>query len=206
MLVMIVMGCNSGGVSGEGTGEEGKGRKGDGSVIDLKVIGEKIKSVVEFVTSVKEVHALVRSVGEFAKAIGKKVTQNTGVIAADAGGNNNGGLIAGAYSLISELNTKVEALGKKDGNSFELKTKFDDVNKKCKAFLDKVKEDSDLCKKDVTDENAQKALDINNATKDKGASELAALNTSIDGLLKSVTDMIEASIGELTVKPIVKNE
>nr|WP_225315958.1 Vsp/OspC family lipoprotein [Borrelia duttonii] len=188
--------CNSGG--GIKEGDEGKAKKGDGSVIDLKVIGEKIKSAVEFAGSVKEVHALVRSVGEFAKAIGKKVTQNTGVIAADAGGNNNGGLIAGAYSLISELNTKVEVLGKKDGNSSELKSKFDDLNKKCKAFLDKVKGDAELCKKDVTDENAQKALDVNNATKDKGASELDALNTSIDGLLIVIKKLVEDAVNELT--------
>ncbi|ETZ17068.1 Variable outer membrane protein [Borrelia duttonii CR2A] len=43
MVMMMVMGCNSGGVS---EGSQAKATKADGSVIDLKVIGEKIKSAV----------------------------------------------------------------------------------------------------------------------------------------------------------------
>ncbi len=44
--MMVVMGCNSGGVGKEV--DEGKARKGDGSVIDLKVVSKKIRDAVEF--------------------------------------------------------------------------------------------------------------------------------------------------------------
>ncbi|WP_331279440.1 Vsp/OspC family lipoprotein [Borrelia duttonii] len=91
-----LMGCNSGGVSGEGKGEEGKGRKGDGSVIDLKVVSNKIRYAVEFAESVKEVHTLVKSVDELAKAIGKKV----GAVGLGDIVDHNRSLIAGAYSVI----------------------------------------------------------------------------------------------------------
>lgn len=58
------------------------------------------------------------------------------------------------------------------------------MGKKGKAFLDKVKGDSDLCKKDVTDENAKKVLDVNDATKDKGgAKELGELNKAVNALV-----------------------
>ncbi|XXG16287.1 Vsp/OspC family lipoprotein (plasmid) [Borrelia puertoricensis] len=60
-----------------------------------------------------------------------------------------------------------------------------------------MKGDSDLCKKDVTDENAKKAIDINNATKDKGAEELGKLNTAIDALLKAADDSVTAAINAL---------
>ncbi|WVN92260.1 Vsp/OspC family lipoprotein (plasmid) [Borrelia turicatae] len=166
--------------------------------MDLVTITKNIKDTVAFAKSVKDVHTLVRSVGEFAKGIGNKVTHNTGAIAADAGGNNNGQIIAGAYGLISDINTKVEALGKKDGISAELKTQLDDVGKKGKAFLDKVKGDSELCKKDVTDENAKKAIDVTNGTKDKGAAELGELNTAINALLTAAEDAVESAIIQIS--------
>ncbi|WP_152301207.1 Vsp/OspC family lipoprotein [Borrelia miyamotoi] len=198
LIINIVMiSCGSGGP----VPKEGQAAKADGTVIDLVKVSKKIKDAVEFATSVKEIETLVKSVGEFAKGIGNKVTQNTGAIAADAGGNNNGQIVAGAYGLISNINTKVEVLGKKDGISSELRAQLDDVGKKGKAFLDKVKGDSDLCKKDVTDENAKKALDVNNATKDKGAKELVELNTAVDELLKAANDEVESAI-KVLISPV----
>ncbi|AHH07717.1 Variable outer membrane protein (plasmid) [Borrelia crocidurae DOU] len=73
MVVVMVMGCNSGGVSGEGTGGEGKGRKGDGSVIDLAKVSKKIQDAVAFAEKVKEVQILVKSIDELSKAIAKKI-------------------------------------------------------------------------------------------------------------------------------------
>ncbi|WP_326942976.1 Vsp/OspC family lipoprotein [Borrelia persica] len=212
MMILGIMGCNSGG-SGGGNGSGGKTQDGkekegivtrsDGIVLDLAKLSKKIREASKFAASVKEVHALVKSVGDFAKGIGKKVTQNTGVIAADAGGNNNGQIVAGAYGLISDVNIKVETLRQKDGISTELKAKFDfdDVVAKGKAFLDKVKGDSDLCKKDVTDEHAKKALDVNDASKDKGAKELVEFNTAMDELLKLADKEVESAIIELTPPP-----
>ncbi|WP_348648867.1 Vsp/OspC family lipoprotein [Borrelia parkeri] len=194
MTLFLLMSCNNSASSPK----DGQAAKSDGTLIDLKSVSSKITEAVAFAKDVKEVHTLVKSVGEFAKGIGNKVTQNTGAIAADAGGNNNGALIAGAFSIISVVSTKVEALGKKDGISAELKTQLDDVKAKSKAFLDKVKGDSELCKKDVSDDHAKKALDVNNGTKDKGAEELIALNTAVDVLLTSAKDAVTTAIKELT--------
>ncbi|MBW6184572.1 hypothetical protein KZ870_24430 [Pseudomonas aeruginosa] len=58
------------------------------------------------------------------------------------------------------------------------------MGKKGKAFLDKVKGDSDLCKKDVTDENAKKVLDVNDATNAKGGAKvLGELNKVVNALV-----------------------
>nr|BAA11305.1 variable major protein [Borrelia hermsii] len=197
MTLFLFISCNNGGPELKGN----EVAKSDGTVLDLSKISSKIKNASAFAAGVKEIHALVKSVGEFAKGIGNKVTQNTGVIDADAGGNNNGQIIVGAYSLISGLKTQVEELGKKDGISDGLKEKLDDVSKKGTAFLDKVKADAELCKKDVTDENAKKALDVNNASKEKGAKELGDLNTAVDGLLTAANGEVEAAIKELTAAP-----
>ncbi|AHH07531.1 Variable outer membrane protein, partial (plasmid) [Borrelia crocidurae DOU] len=153
-MMMIVMGCNSGGVSGEGTGEEGKARKGDGSVIDLKVVSKKIKDAVEFAQEVKEVQTLVKSVDELAKAIGKKV-EGAGNLGDDGG--QNGSLISAAYSIISSVSTKLERLEQQAEVSVELKAKITVVKTASKKFTDTVKGASaELGKKDATDENAKK--------------------------------------------------
>ncbi|XXG16288.1 Vsp/OspC family lipoprotein (plasmid) [Borrelia puertoricensis] len=130
MTLFLLISCNS---SGDAT-KDGHATKSDGTLIDLSAISSNITEAFAFAKDVKDVHTLVKSVGEFAKGIGNKVTQNTGVIAADAGGNNNGQLVVGAYSIVSTVNTKLEALEKKDRMTSELKTQLDDVVKKGKAF------------------------------------------------------------------------
>ncbi|WP_155807030.1 Vsp/OspC family lipoprotein [Borrelia crocidurae] len=197
MVVMMVMGCNSGG--GIKEGEEGKARKGDGSVIDLKVVGEKIKSAVEFAGKVKEVHTLVKSVDELAKAIGKKFKQD-GTLEAEQ--NHNGSLLAGVFQLMSDVKVKLDALEQKAGISNEMKSKVSDVKTKVEAFSKKLKDNhTDLGKKDATDANAKKAIDIANAAGDKGANDLIALNTAIDGLLKGAEVALASAIKELTTPP-----
>ncbi|WP_376984005.1 Vsp/OspC family lipoprotein [Borrelia recurrentis] len=199
VLVMVMMGCNSGGV---GEGSQAKATKADGSVIDLKVVSKKIKDAVEFAEKVKEVHVLVKSVDELAKAIGKKIDAN-GSLAAEAG--QNGSLIAGVHSVISAVNTKLKGLETTDNISDELKGKIVAVETEGKAFLDKLKSgNAELGKKDASDDDTKKAIDrIGKKDGDKGVAELIKLNTAIDALLKLSTDAVEASIGELTVKPAV---
>ncbi|WP_051480283.1 Vsp/OspC family lipoprotein [Borrelia crocidurae] len=197
MMVMMVMGCNSGG--GIKEGEEGKARKGDGSVIDLKVIGEKIKSAVEFAGKVKEVETLVKSVGELAKAIGKKIKNGGGL---DDNAGQNGSLLAGVHSLISAINTKLVMLEKTDGISAELKLKITAVKTDNTAFINKLESaHSDLGKTDATDAHAKSAIDITDNTKDKGATELAKLNVIIDELLKASNKIVSDAVSELVIKP-----
>nr|WP_025401228.1 Vsp/OspC family lipoprotein [Borrelia crocidurae] len=194
---IMVMGCNSGG--GIKEGDEGKARKGDGSVIDLKVIGEKIKSALEFAGKVKEVHVLVKSVDELAKAIGKKI-KNDGGLDTEAG--KNGSLLAGVHSVISALKAKVELLEKTSGISNDLKTKVTEVRNKVDAFLTKLKENhSDLGKHDAAADDAKKAILVSNGDKSKGATELTQLNSSIDELLTASNKIVSDAIAELVVKP-----
>ncbi|AFI31928.1 Vsp/OspC family lipoprotein [Borrelia crocidurae] len=195
MVVMMVMGCNSGG--GIKEGEEGKARKGDGSVIDLKVIGEKIKSAVEFAQGVKEVETLVKSIDELAKAIGKKLKKADGTFENEVN-DNNGQLVVVAYSVISDIDTKLTGLEQKVEISDELKGKIADVKAKSKLFLDKLKSD-ELCKKDAKDDDIKKAIERTNADKTKGAKELGDLNTAIDDLLSVANNAIGAAIKELTL-------
>ncbi|AHH06975.1 Variable outer membrane protein (plasmid) [Borrelia crocidurae DOU] len=122
LMVMMVMGCNSGGVSGEGTGGEGKGRKGDGSVIDLKVIGDKIKSAVEFVEKVKEVETLVKSVDELAKAIKKKI-QADGLTDDNELKKQVTAARAKSDELINKWKEKHTDIGKADGAVTEIHAK-----------------------------------------------------------------------------------
>ncbi|WP_318250823.1 Vsp/OspC family lipoprotein [Borrelia duttonii] len=182
-------------------GEEGKARKGDGSVIDLKVVGEKIKSAVEFAGKVKEVHTLVKSVDELAKAIGKKIQENTDTLGTD--GAHNGSLVAGAFQMVLTIKTKLETLAALDGISSDLKAKVDDTKGKAESFISKVKtKHSDLGKEGVTDDHAKEAIDYKTkANGDKGAKELGELNTLIDTLLSFANKSVEASIAELVIKP-----
>ncbi|ACH95188.1 Vsp/OspC family lipoprotein (plasmid) [Borrelia recurrentis] len=196
MVVVMVMGCNSGGVSG---GEEGQAKKGDGSVIDLKVVGEKIKSAVEFVEKVKEVHTLVKSVDELAKAIGKKVgAAGLGDIA-----DHNGSLIAGAYSVIEAVDAKLATLAGKVGLSSDLSTKVNDAKVKSTAFLNKLKSSTaEFDKEGASDADSKKALLKDNADKTKGRDELDKLNTSIDILMASSKKELDDSIKNLIEEPV----
>nr|WP_051480256.1 Vsp/OspC family lipoprotein [Borrelia crocidurae] len=205
VLVMMVMGCNSGGVSGEGTGEEGKGRKGDGSVIDLARVSKKIQDAVAFAEKVKEVQILVKSIDELSKAIAKKI-KNDGTIESAGNGNknHNGSLLAGAFQIVLTVKEKLSVLEYSDDKFIGIKDKTSDVKSKIQAFLDKLKGDNELCKHDVTDSHAQQSIDRNHATKDKGAKELGELNTAIDALLKDAKDIVEGVISELTVRSAVK--
>ncbi|WP_235048111.1 Vsp/OspC family lipoprotein [Borrelia persica] len=209
IMMVGIIGCNSGG-SGGGNGsggktQDGKGKEGivtrsDGSRLDLNVISEKIKSAVAFVESVKEVHVLVKSVDELAKAIGKKI-KDDGTL--DTLNNKNGSLLAGAFQVILTVETKLKELEKKTGLFDELKAKITNVKGEVTGLVNKLKGGhAELGIEGATDENAKKAIDrVGKADGDKGVAELIKLNTAIDELLKAANKEVESAIIELTPLP-----
>ncbi|WP_335633050.1 Vsp/OspC family lipoprotein [Borrelia turicatae] len=99
------MSCNNSGTSPK----DGQAAKSDGTLIDLATITKNITDAVAFAKSVKDVHTLVMSIDELAKVIGKKIDAN-GLATESA---HNGSLIAGAYSVIEAVDTKLASLEKK---------------------------------------------------------------------------------------------
>ncbi|BDU63436.1 outer surface protein C (plasmid) [Candidatus Borrelia fainii] len=190
MTLFLLIGCNNGGV------KEDMATTSDGSVIDLKKVSQKINDAVDFAASVKEVRILVKSIDKLAKAIGQKIKNDGGL---DADGGQNGSLISGAYNIVLFADTKLGQLENKEGISEELKKKVTAAKQKSTAFLTKLKEGhATLGKKEASDEDAKKAIDITDATKDKGASELVALNTAIGALVEAADAAVKSAITALT--------
>ncbi|WP_235048023.1 Vsp/OspC family lipoprotein [Borrelia hispanica] len=203
--MMVVMGCNSGGVS---EGSQAKATKAGGSVIDLKVVGEKIKSAVEFAGKVKEVHTLVKSIDDIAKGIKKKIGAN-GLKDDANGANHHTPLLAGVFSVATTIEKKLGELQVTESLKGFLKgldEKVKDVDTKAKAFTSKLKnQHATLGAADgaATDVNAKNAIDKNDATGGKGKEELVALNTAIDTLLIDSKAILNVVIAELTTKAVV---
>ncbi|AHH13285.1 Variable outer membrane protein (plasmid) [Borrelia hermsii YBT] len=143
---------------------------------------------------------MVKSIDELAKAIGKKIKQNSEDLEVDNGKNNkNGELVAGAFQVMLTVKAKLEKLGDTPEISEELKGKITDSKSKCKEFVDKIKADSDISKAEATDEHVKKAIDqVNTPAGEKGGVELVKLNKSIGELLKAAEGEVEAAIAELT--------
>ncbi|UPA11425.1 hypothetical protein bpSLO_001281 (plasmid) [Borrelia parkeri] len=192
MTLFLLMSCNNSGTSPK----DGQAAKADGTILDLDTITKNITEAVAFAKDVKEVHTLVKSIDELAKAIGKKI----GAAGLETDADKNAKLISGAYSIISAVDTKLASLEKKVGISDEVKGKITAVKNASTAFLTKAKsKTADLAKDDVKDAAAKTAIDIaDTGAKDKGAEELIALNTSINALLKDAEAAVTAAIKELT--------
>nr|Q45209.1 RecName: Full=Variable small protein 22; Flags: Precursor [Borrelia hermsii]AAA59221.1 variable outer membrane protein [Borrelia hermsii] len=194
-LFMVFMSCNNGGPELKSD----EVAKSDGTVLDLAKVSKKIKEASAFAASVKEVETLVKSVDELAKAIGKKIKNDGTLEFADADKDKNGSLIAGAFQIILIAEGKLKGLDKEAGISEALKAKVTDAEAKSKAFLAKVKgQTATLGKNDASDDDTKKAIKKDNSDKTKGASELEALNTAVDALLKAAEGEVEAAIKELT--------
>ncbi|UPA15587.1 Vsp/OspC family lipoprotein [Borrelia turicatae] len=192
MTLFLLLSCNNSAT----TPKEGQAAKPDGTVIDLATITKNITDAVAFAKGVKEVHTLVKSIDELAKAIGKKIGANG--LETDA--DKNAKLISGAYSVISAVDTKLASLEKKVGISDDLKGKITTVKNASTSFLTKAKsKTTDLGKDDVKDADAKTAIDIaDTGAKDKGAEELIKLNTAIDALLTSAEAAVTAAINALS--------
>nr|WP_247098898.1 Vsp/OspC family lipoprotein [Borrelia hermsii] len=134
-LFMVLISCNNGG--SDLKSEEIA--KPDGTVLNLAKISAKIKDASDFAASVKEVHTLVKSIDELAKAIGKKL-QNNGTLTDDGSTDKNTSLISGVYSIVLDIDKKSKALSVlesfKEQNLDEKVTNFTTATK---AFLDKLK-------------------------------------------------------------------
>ncbi|WP_235048098.1 Vsp/OspC family lipoprotein [Borrelia persica] len=194
IMILGVMGCNNGG------GKDGsQATRSDGTVIDLAKVSTEIKEAIDFATSVKEVETLVKSVDELAKAIGKKI-KDDGSLEDET--NHNGALVTGVYQLISDVKSKLTKLETVASKFAGLKEKVSAAKASSGTFLDKLKGESDLCKEGVTDAHAKSAILVTDATKDKGANELIALNTAITNLATAAKGELNTAISKLTAKPV----
>ncbi|UPA15702.1 hypothetical protein btBTE5EL_001430 (plasmid) [Borrelia turicatae] len=190
MTLFLLMSCNNSGTSPK----DGQAAKSDGTVIDLATITKNIKDTVAFAKSVKEVHTLVKSIDELAKAIGKNF-KDDGTLENEQ--NHNGALVTGVYQLISDVKGKLTKLETGASKFAGLKEKVVAAKTSSGTFLDKLKGESDLRKEGITDAHAKSAILVTDGTKDKGAKELSELNTAIDELLKAAEAAVESAIKEL---------
>ncbi|BDU63533.1 outer surface protein C (plasmid) [Candidatus Borrelia fainii] len=192
MTLFLFIGCNNGGV------KEGMATTSNGSVINLKEVSTDIENAVAFAESVKEVHTLVKSVDELAKAIGKKIQAAgaTGTVA-----SKNASLVAGAYNVVAAVETSLEALEKKAiGQLAGMKTQVTAAKSSSTKFLTTLKgANASLGIDEVTDPHAQEAIDKKTKPSgDKGASDLGELNTAIDALVEAAKGAVKSAIAELT--------
>ncbi|BDU63527.1 outer surface protein C (plasmid) [Candidatus Borrelia fainii] len=194
MTLFLLIGCNNGGA------KEGAAIKADGSVIDLKKVSTDIENAVAFAADVKEVRTLVKSIDELAKAIGKKI-QNADTLGNDAGKNT--ALIAGVFSVTLDIVKKAKALQIPGSikEQQDLTQKVNGVTTAAETFIKKLKsKTAELGVADgaTIDNNAKSAIDITDATKDKGASDLIVLNTAIGALVDAADDAVKSAMAGLT--------
>ncbi|WP_434757113.1 Vsp/OspC family lipoprotein (plasmid) [Borrelia puertoricensis] len=196
MTLFLLSSCNT---SGNAT-KDGQAAKSDGTIIDLVTITNNIKDSVAFANSVKEVHTLVKSIDELAKAIGKKI-QNQDILGTDSGKNT--ALIAGVFSITLDIVKKAKTLQIPGSiKDQDLTQKVKGVTTSVEAFINKLKNKTGELAVDsgaTTDDNAQKAIDrVNKVDGENGAKELGELNKAIDALLKDAEAAVTAAINELT--------
>ncbi|WP_434757292.1 Vsp/OspC family lipoprotein (plasmid) [Borrelia puertoricensis] len=191
LTLFLLLSCNT---SGKNLTDD-EVAKSDGTVIDLAKITKNITDSVAFAKSVKEVHTLVKSIDTLAKAIGKKIKDGGGL---DTENDKNGSLIAGAYNVALDIQAKLLALETKTADN-ELKKQVTEAKTSSTEFINKVKgAHTDLGKNDAKDEDAKKAIDISDATGDKGAADLVKLNTEIGKLLTAAEAAVTSAINALT--------
>ncbi|UPA15670.1 Vsp/OspC family lipoprotein [Borrelia turicatae] len=197
MTLFLLMSCNNSGTSPK----DGQAAKSDGTLIDLATITKNIKDTVAFAKSVKDVHTLVKSIDELAKAIGKKIKNDDNTLDTDSGKNT--ALLAGVFSVTLDIVKKAKALQIPESiKDQDLTQKVSGVTTAAEAFRKKLKEQNatlGVASGATTDDNAQKAIDRNGKPSgENGAKELGDLNTTVDALLKAANDAVESAINELT--------
>ncbi|WNZ73037.1 outer surface protein OspC [Borreliella garinii] len=193
MTLFLFISCNN---SGGGSASTNPDESAKGP--DLTVISKKITDSNAVVLAVKEVEALISSIDELAKAIGKKIQQNG--LEADA--NHNTSLLAGAHEISSLITKKLEELSK---NSGELKGEVEKAKNRSVAFTSKLKSSNaqlGVADGNATDDEAKKAILKTNTPNDKGAKELKELFESVESLAKAAQAALTNSVQELT-NPVV---
>ncbi|UPA11525.1 hypothetical protein bpSLO_001378 (plasmid) [Borrelia parkeri] len=194
MTLFLLMSCNNSGTSPK----DGQAAKSDGTILDLATITKNITDAVDFAKNVKDVHTLVKSIDELAKAIGKKIKDGDEL---DIEAAVNESLVAGAFQVILTVETKLKLLeGPSAKISDACKKKVTEAKTKSREFLGKLRgATATLGKKGVADNDAKAAIDrIGTSNGDKGVAELIALNTAIDALLTAANDAVTAAINALT--------
>ncbi|UPA11684.1 hypothetical protein bpSLO_001579 (plasmid) [Borrelia parkeri] len=197
MTLFLLMSCNNSASSPK----DGQAAKSDGTLIDLAKITNNITEAVAFAKSVTEIHTLVKSIDDLAKAIGKKI-QNQDILGTDSGKNT--ALIAGVFSITLDIVKKSKALQIPEFIKDQqiLTQKVRGVTTSVEAFINKLKNKTVELAVDsgaTTDDNAQKAIDRNEKPSgENGAKELGELNTAIDELLKAANGAVTAAMKELT--------
>ncbi|WP_330730623.1 Vsp/OspC family lipoprotein [Borrelia turicatae] len=191
------------------TPKDGQAAKSDGTVIDLSTISRNITEAVALAKSVKEIETLVKFIDELAKAIGKKI-QAGGL--QDDTDNLNGTLLAGAYQIMADADSKLTALKDKSEKFAGMKDKVISAKQKSTAFLSKLKSENatlGAALAAVSSANAKEAIDRNNGTKIKGAAISAvtkalgtltiAIRNTIDVGLKTVRDAMNLNSTDTSV-------
>nr|CAG44439.1 outer surface protein C [Borreliella burgdorferi] len=194
MTLFLFISCNNSGKDGNTSANSAdESVKGP----NLTEISKKITDSNAVLLAVKEVEALLSSIDELAKAIGKKI-KNDGSLGDEA--NHNESLLAGAYTISTLITQKLSKLNGSEG----LKEKIAAAKKCSEEFSTKLKDNhAQLGIQGVTDENAKKAiLKANAAGKDKGVEELEKLSGSLESLSKAAKEMLTNSVKELT-SPVV---
>ncbi|WP_326942973.1 Vsp/OspC family lipoprotein [Borrelia hispanica] len=158
---------------------------------------------MEFAGKVKEVHTLVKSVDELAKAIGKKIKSDNNNFEAEA--NKTGSLVAGALQIVLTVKEKLGKLDAEATKFEEVNSKFTEAKGKIDEFVKKLKEGhAALGEHDAQDDDVKKAIDrIGQPNGDKGAKELGGLNKAIDELLRASNKIVSDAMAELVVKPTI---
>ncbi|AHH11336.1 hypothetical protein bcCo53_001542 (plasmid) [Borrelia coriaceae] len=197
LFISLFLSCNN-------AGPELRDRQAamaDGTIIDLAEVGKKIKEAISFAEGVKEVHALVKSIDELAKGIGKKIQNNDNTLGDDT--DKNTSLMAGVYSIGLDIVKKAKALKNLESiKDRDLEQKVDGVISASGEFVGKLRgqyTNLGASSGGTTDANAKNAIDKNDRTGGKGKEELVKLNAAIDELLKVINGLVETSINGLTI-------
>nr|WMB90950.1 outer surface protein C [Borreliella garinii]WMB90951.1 outer surface protein C [Borreliella garinii] len=192
MTLFLFISCNNSGGDTASTNPD-ESAKGP----DLTVISKKITDSNAFVLAVKEVEALISSIDELAKAIGKKIEQNG--LGADA--DHNTSLLAGAHEISTLIKQKLDGLKGLEGLNKEI-----EAAKKCSAAFTKKLADSNVdlgvAAGNATDDNAKRAILKTHGHEDKGGKELKELSESVESLSKAAQAALANSVKELT-SPVV---
>nr|AAD16112.1 outer surface protein C precursor [Borreliella valaisiana] len=193
MTLFLFISCNNSGGDTASTNPD-ESVKGP----NLIEISKKITDSNSFVLDVKEVEALLSSIDELGKAIGKRIQQNG--LAADAP-NQNGSLLAGAHEISILIKQKLDGLKGLEGLNKEI-----EAAKKCSAaFTNKLKSshaDLGAVAGATTDDNAKRAILKTHGNDERGLKELKELSESVENLSKAAQTALANSVKELT-SPIV---
>ncbi|MBB5141762.1 Vsp/OspC family lipoprotein [Borreliella afzelii] len=192
MTLFLFISCNNSGKGGDiASTNPDESAKGP----NLTEISKKITDSNAVVLAVKEVEALLSSIDELAKTIGKKIEANGLGNEAD----KNGSLLAGAYAISTLIKQKLDGLKGLEGLNKEIAEA-----KKCSEAFTKKLQDSnaDLGKHNATDADSKEAILKTNGTKTKGAKELEELFKSVESLSKAAKEALSNSVKELT-SPVV---